>query len=314
MNNSEADPLSRNKAPGFDSPTKLPGDPHDAREWQEANRKWWESNPMRYDWRTPIDANSGSPEFFSEIDRRFFEASRAYYPWRERPFERLIDFDGLRDLDVLEIGVGHGSHAALIAPHCRSFTGIDLTRHAAEMTAKRFALSGMKARILRMDAEAMDFASGSFDWIWSWGVIHHSADTSRILREMHRVLRPNGRATVMVYYRSLWHYYIHSGTLKSLERWLGGKRRRGVHEEVQLGTDGAIARYYRDEEWRSLCAPLFDVKRFRVVGPKSDVIPLPNSVLKRGLERLLPGSVSRFLTGRLRMGSFLVVEMSRCAT
>ena len=34
----------------------------------------------------------------------------------------------------------------------------------------------------------MEFADNSFDFIWSWGVIHHSADTQRVLREMHRVL------------------------------------------------------------------------------------------------------------------------------
>lgn len=304
-------PLARGKASGLDSPTKLPADADQARRWQEANRSWWESAPMRYDWDSPISAEPGSLEYYSEIDRRFFESSRHYLPWRKRPFDRLIDFESLRNLDVLEIGVGHGSHAAIIAPHCRTFTGIDLTDRAAEMTTRRLSLAGIPARIQRMDAEQMDFAARSFDWVWSWGVIHHSSDTSRVLAEMHRVLRPGGRATVMVYYRSFWHYYVHSGALKSLQRWLRGTRGGGVHEAIQGATDGAIARYYRIPEWRAVCEPYFAVERFLVMGQKSDVLPLPPGSFKRAIERALPDGISRTLTNRLGMGSFLVADMRR---
>lgn len=305
------DPLSRGKAPGFDSPTKLPDSAEQARQWQEANRSWWESSPMRYDWDAPIGAEIGTEEYFTEIDRRFFESSRHYLPWTALPFERLIEFGSLRNLDVLEIGVGHGSHARLIAPHCRTFTGIDLTERASTMTAHRLAQAGIAATIARMDAEEMTFSPGSFDWIWSWGVIHHSSNTARILGEMHRVLRPGGRATVMVYYRSFWHYYVHHGILRPLLRRLRGASRGKIHEEIQQGTDGAIARYYRMPEWRSLCSPYFEVERFRVLGQKSDAIPLPAGALKRTVGRWTPDFVSRVLTNRLRMGSFLVAEMRR---
>ena len=37
-------------------------------------------------------------------------------------------------------------------------------------------------------------------------MIHHSADTTRILKEMHRVLRAGGQAVLMVHYRSWWNY------------------------------------------------------------------------------------------------------------
>src|SRR5205085_539710 len=108
----------------------------------------------------------------------------------------------LYDKDVLEIGVGQGTHAQLLAPRCKSFTGIDLTTCAVEMTSERLKLFKIPGAVLEMDAEHMSFGDGSFDYIWSWGVIHHSADTNRVLKEMHRVLRPGGKCTVMIYYRS----------------------------------------------------------------------------------------------------------------
>jgi ubiquinone/menaquinone biosynthesis C-methylase UbiE len=156
----------------------------------------------RYDWREKLAEIPGSKEYFNEIDRRFLTSVRKYMPWRVVPFEELIPFDELRDKDVLEIGVGHGTHAQLISPRCRSFTGIDLTSRAAEMASKRLRLFNIPGKVLEMDAEQMSFPDGSFDFIWSWGVIHHSADTRRVLQEMNRVLRANA-STVMVYHRSM---------------------------------------------------------------------------------------------------------------
>ena len=101
----------------FDKPEKLPGSQNEAKEWQEANRTFWETNPMRYDWNQEVGKTEGSQEFFDEIDRRFFSAIKAVMPWQKRPFDNLIPFDSIADKDVLEIGVGNGSHAALIAPH-----------------------------------------------------------------------------------------------------------------------------------------------------------------------------------------------------
>jgi 2-polyprenyl-3-methyl-5-hydroxy-6-metoxy-1,4-benzoquinol methylase len=147
-----------NKAPGFDSPTQLPRDDIQRRQWQAANKTWWESTPMRYDWRDNIVAELGSKAYFTEIDRRFLSSARKYLPWHGAPFDEVIPFDELQDKDVLEIGVGQGTHAQLLAPRCKTFTGIDLTSHAAEMTAKRLKLFKIPGTVLQMDAENMHFA------------------------------------------------------------------------------------------------------------------------------------------------------------
>src|SRR5205085_1215277 len=79
------------------------------------------------------------------------------------------------------------------------------------------------------------------------------------LREMHGVLKPGGQATVMVYHRSPWTYYVLNGLLGGLLR---GHllRTRSLHRAVQLQTDGALARYYSMREWRALAAPYFITK------------------------------------------------------
>ncbi len=184
---------------GFDKPTDLPKDHAQHQQWQEQNRDWWEKHPMRYDWNDPVGFEEFSTEFFQEIDRRFFSVVREYMPWKKIPFDPLIDFGSLNQRDVLEIGVGNGSHAQLLAQHAKSYTGIDITSYAVKSTSERMKHFGLdKAKIIRMDAENMEFPDDSFDYIWTWGVIDHSANTQRIVEEMARVLRPSGRAVTMV--------------------------------------------------------------------------------------------------------------------
>jgi ubiquinone/menaquinone biosynthesis C-methylase UbiE len=299
-----------NKAQGFEAPTMLPKDDAQRTAWQKANKSWWESTPMRYDWREEVALEPYSREYFEEIDRRFLASVKTYMPWRKRPFEQLIPYPELSNMDVLEIGVGHGTHAQLVAPHCRSFTGIDLTEAAYKAVSKRFQVFGIDGRILQMDAEEMPFPDGHFDYIWSWGVIHHSADTSRILKHMHRVLRQDGRATVMVYHRNWWNFLVVAGLLKGV--FQGQLRQlRKLHRVAQCATDGAIARYYTPREWRDLNSGLFRVERVWIYGVKSEVIPLPPSGLKRAIEKALPDQMTRFGTNTLRMGTFLVADMRR---
>lgn len=299
-----------NKAGGFDGPTQLPRNELEREAWQRANQAWWQETPMRYDWRDVIAAPFGTRKYFAEVDRRFLTAAEAFIPSVSKPFDRVIPYDQLPNLDVLEIGTGQGTHAQLIAANARNYTGIDLTERAAEATRTRLRLFGLRGTVEQMDAESMSFEDESFDYIWSWGVIHHSADTRRILREMHRVLRPGGRATVMVYHRNWWNLYVTSGLLKGVlqgQLW----RNAGLHGVMQAATDGAIARFYRPREWRATCHPYFDVTSMQVMGVKSELIPLPAGRCKELIQRAIPDRITRMLSRSLGMGSQLVAEMRR---
>lgn len=294
---------------GFTSPTALPNKQQQS-EWQQSNRAWWERNPMRYDWNGQIQAPEFSREFYQEIDNRFFCDASRYMPLRERPFDEIIPFAQLPQQDVLEIGVGNGSHAQLLAPHCKSYTGIDLTEYATVSTRKRFEVFGLKGDIRQMDAEHMTFADDSFDFIWTWGVIHHSANTGQILAEMRRVLRPGGRATVMVYHRSFLYTYVFAALIRGI--FCGGLRKHNLHELLQLYTDGAIARFYLPSEWEELVESRgFLLESKRIMGQKSELLPLPAGRFKEFLTRVIPNTVARFFTNTCRQGSFLITMLRK---
>lgn len=294
----------------FNSPTDLPKSDAQANQWQSANRDWWERNPMRYDWKEGIKYEEFSKEFFQEIDRRFFSKVFEFMPWKDRPFDKLIPYEDLGNLDVLEVGIGNGSVAQQLASVSKSFTGIDLTEYATNSTQKRMSAFGINATILRMDAERMNFGDAQFDYIWSWGVVHHSSNTDKILREMHRVLRPGGRACIMVYYRNWWNYWLCAGFLRGV---LMGKlfKYGNVNAVMQEWWDGAIARFYRKAEWSELVSPYFNVNKTLVYGAKPELIPIPGGKFKDAVLSVVPNSVARFLGTTCQMGSFLVTELEK---
>lgn len=130
--------------------------------------------------------------YLAQMDRRY----------SLEPFiESFARFDATCNLDMLEIGVGLGADHQRFAQAGARLTGIDLTARAVEHTRKRFELFGLRSNLRVADAESLPFADESFDWVYSWGVLHHSPDTAKGVSEVLRVLRPRGTAKVMIYHK-----------------------------------------------------------------------------------------------------------------
>lgn len=85
---------------------------------------------------------------------------------------------------MLEIGVGLGADHERFARAGAIPTGIDLTARAISNTRRRFALNELVSDLRVSDAEALPFADGSFDIVYSWGAIHRAPDTSAAAQEM----------------------------------------------------------------------------------------------------------------------------------
>jgi 2-polyprenyl-3-methyl-5-hydroxy-6-metoxy-1,4-benzoquinol methylase len=266
------------------------GIPHDG--LQAKSKGWWEANPMSYDWHKTLPVPEGSREFYEGIDRRFFESSSFYRG--ERPFEKWIPFDRLKGKRVLEIGCGLGAHAQLLSSAGCDLTCIDLTERGVENTKLRLGLFGLRADIRRMDAEQMDFPDGEFDYVWSWGVIHHSSDPERIIRNVRRVLKPGGEFRLMVYHRRSI-----SGLYCLVRGLLAGKFFNGmsVQEVLSSYSDGYLARFYSRKELSDLLQRCgFSRTETRVLGQKSELIPLPGKGLagrlKQALLRAFPDALA----------------------
>jgi SAM-dependent methyltransferase len=221
------------------------------------------------------------------------------------PFEHLLPRETIAGKKVLEVGVGMGCHAELLAEAARGFTGIDLSQPAVSATKRRLQLAGAgNSTVLQMDAEKLAFPNAAFDLVWTWGVIHHTANTRRALEEIRRVLKPDGRALVMVYHRPLVPWWFHAGLIRGIVR---GEliHSRGIHRLVQGFTDGALARYYSIADWRREIAGLFEAESVEIYGNRGEVLPLPAGRVKDALTRHIPDSVLRFWLTTCRQGTLL---------
>jgi ubiquinone/menaquinone biosynthesis C-methylase UbiE len=95
---------------------------------------------------------------------------------------------------VLEYGCGTGSYAFLLTKCGANVVGIDISEVAIKLSKERAKKEGLKDILfLAMDAEAMQFEDSSFDIICGTGILHH-LNIDRALRELARVLKPEGKA------------------------------------------------------------------------------------------------------------------------
>ena len=142
-------------------------------------------------------------EVYAREDEKFDLEAEARRRYELEPY--ILDFARFEEAagkDVLEIGVGMGAdHLQLARSGPKSLTGVDLTDRAITLTGERFAQYRLKSNLRVGDAESLPFADNSFDFVYSWGVLHHTPNTPQALREVWRVLRPGGVARMMIYYK-----------------------------------------------------------------------------------------------------------------
>ncbi len=271
---------------------------------QAGNKTWWTDNTMSYDWKDKIVRQEFSREWFDEVDRRFTLSAR-HFAHSDRPFGRIIPFDQIAGSKVLEVGCGMGLHTELMARAGAQVTAIDISPKSVAATRARLALKGVAADVRELDAETLDLRD-EFDFIWSWGVIHHSSRTGRVLRNLYEALKPGGQLRFMVYSLDGMQSYAVIASRYLLGFWRG----RSLDELLWRSTDGFLARYFTRDGLSNLCRTFFDDVEIEVFGLEADAIPLPS-----GLRRLVRPLVSdRYIEQAVRRrGTFLFATATKQA-
>jgi len=190
-------------------------------------QRFWQKSPCD-SWFT--NEPRGTVAFYRSLDEHRYKVHPR--------LQSAIGFEKTRGLRVLEIGCGCGSEAERFVRAGAYYTAVDLTNAALSITRRRFQLANLKGRFVQGDAENLPFPDGSFDFVYSHGVLHHTPDTPRAIREVHRVLSPGGRAVVMLYYRDSFNYYVNLGIVRRLRAYLlrtalGIKLSRAIFGETE---------------------------------------------------------------------------------
>jgi ubiquinone/menaquinone biosynthesis C-methylase UbiE len=239
-------------------------------------REFWEADPCGSE---HASAPEGSAKFFGEVERKRYQL--------EPYIEHYADFAGARGKRVLEIGVGLGTDFVRFARAGAVVSGVDLTEHAVELVRRRLELEGLEGEVHVADAESLPFEDASFDRVYSWGVLHHTPDTVRSVREAIRVVRPGGDLCVMLYGRHSWVAF----GMWARHGLLRGRPRRSLSDVLAHHMESEGTKAFTVSELREMFASLVDLQVDRVSTAYDHSI-------SRGLDRL---------TGD-RLGWFLVVR------
>lgn len=241
---------------------------------QQRNRLWWENLPMTYQAWDAADRDRLSEEEILGLRRRFLEAN----PWLQTDF----DFDRYKGQSVLEIGCGSGAASCHIALHGGNVLAVDLTRASISLARLQSRLCGVNIRLAQMDAERLALKDASVDHVFSWGVLHHSANTPAAFSEVARVMKNGGSALLMVYNRSSARYWIKGLIWLLLRgRLFMGDSMASVQRHY---TDGYYHRHFSASELQGALEGVgFRVKRIAVTHMSKRMIPL----IPRWLDELL---------------------------
>lgn len=275
---------------------------------KERVRAFWQANPCGVKF---ADAAPGT--------RRFYELVEAHRYTKEWHIPIAADFAGAGGLKVLEIGCGLGTDGAQFAEAGADYTGVDLTDAAVELARKQFELFGFPGKFQTADAENLAFADNSFDLVYSHGVLHHTPETQKAIQEVHRVLRPGGRAVVMLYHRDSYNYRVNISLLRragaqllrsetgiKLVHKITGEPLESLQEHARLlktekesylkpdeflsqNTDGAgnpLARVYSRKEARELFKDFSEVT-LKTYFLNKRWLPVVGNLLPRSLESRL---------------------------
>lgn len=218
----------------------------------EAVREYWEAHPLGKQFAGPDEPPLGSPEFFAQI-RPWLGPFR--FPWILERIEREAKI--LKGAHLLEVGCGPGFDSLEFLKRGVRVTAIDLTQTSVDLTRSLLSIEGFEAEEVRVDnVLSLSFRDNTFDAVWANGVLHHTGDTAQAIREIHRVLEPNGRAIIS-------HFYRHPSWLHGLS-WTTGENIEFrdaeapvidflTEAEILQMFDGFVIEEAVPEHYRALC-------------------------------------------------------------
>lgn len=142
----------------------------------------------------------GTEEYFRALEEQRYRSHRHLPGWiaSMRP-----------GAAVLEVGCGVGLDSAAMFRHGLQVTAVDLTVVGVATADRRARAQQLRVDYACADAEHLPFAERRFDYVYSFGVMHHAADTQRCVDEAYRVLRDGGEALIMLYHRRSLNELMH---------------------------------------------------------------------------------------------------------
>lgn len=197
------------------------------------------------------------------VESRFDPAKIIDSPSVDRHFRRVVASFVQESDRALDVGCGPGGFTAVLAELAGSVVGVDVSEAWVETCTRTFAARGFPhARAVLGSGATLPFPDASFEVVTLIDVLHHLDDPEATLREIARVLVPEGRLLVFepnkwnpvltllcVFDRNEWGFLARKmGTIANYTRMLGPFFRVDVarYSGLLIGPDGPTARRVAD--------------------------------------------------------------------
>lgn len=167
---------------------------------------------MRYQVQDGIPNLRVASDRRTEVVRRFYErAPFPGYPPRDSiewlrtraersAFARLLDRAIPPDASVVDVGCGTGQMSLYLARANRVVIGADLTRPSLQLAtaaAQRFGLD--RVQFIETDLQRPGLRAGSFDVVYSSGVLHHTRNPRASFARIAKLAKPGGMIVLGLY-------------------------------------------------------------------------------------------------------------------
>lgn len=245
-----------------------------------------------------IDKEKFTKEYFDEIETNRYS--------KEPEILEFADFTSGKGKKMLEVGVGAGTDFINWVRNGAKAHGIDLTPQAIEHVRHRLNLEDLEAEEFKVaDCENLPYSDNTFEFVYSWGVIHHTPDTPKAFREIVRVLKPNGEAKIMVYNRKsvlAYLFWIKHALLK-------GKFSKSIDDVLYEHMESIGTKGYTPDEIKEILKgqPVKDlkIKTYFTYYDRAERFALPHKIVSKVLTAFL---------GKEKSGWFLTINFKKTST
>ncbi len=117
----------------------------------------------------------------------------------EKMFRSRIDFplEQLKGQLVLDAGCGMGRYAEVVARYGGIMIGVDRSQ-AVEVAFDNIGSLG-NVHVIQADLFHLPFEENAFDFIYSYGVLHHTPNAQKAFAQLPPLLKRGGRLSIFVY-------------------------------------------------------------------------------------------------------------------
>lgn len=119
----------------------------------------------------------------------YFEACTA--PENQFILRHMGDIRGKR---LLDLGCGAGENSVYFAKKGALCVASDYSPGMVEVALQLAEANQVKISGCTMNAMALEFPDNTFDFVYASNLLHHLPEPETAIREMHRVLKPGGKA------------------------------------------------------------------------------------------------------------------------